>query len=81
MITSAKNSLVNPRTRHGLELRTCSIVAVASYLPERVLTNADVGKRIGEDGNWILPRTGIRERLGAVYHGGAAVRESELQHF
>ena len=62
MITSAKNSLVNPRTRHGLELRTCSIVAVASYLPERVLTNADVGKRIGEDGNWILPRTGIRER-------------------
>src|SRR3954470_13969393 len=58
----AKNLLISPRVRHGLGLRTCSIIAVASYLPEHVLTNAEVGKRIGEGGDWILARTGIRER-------------------
>lgn len=58
----SSHSLVNPRLRHGLGLRTCSIAAVASYLPERVLTNAEVGKGLGEDGEWILRRTGIRER-------------------
>jgi 3-oxoacyl-[acyl-carrier-protein] synthase-3 len=62
MTTVSKSSFVNPRLRHGLQLRSCSITAVASYLPERVLTNVDVGKRIGEDGEWILSRTGIRER-------------------
>jgi len=66
MRIGAKNSLINPRVRHDSGLRTCSIVAVASYLPERALTNADVGKGIGEDGDWILPRTGIRERRIAV---------------
>jgi 3-oxoacyl-[acyl-carrier-protein] synthase-3 len=35
---------------------------VTSYLPERVLTNADVGRQIGDDGGWIFDRTGIRER-------------------
>jgi 3-oxoacyl-[acyl-carrier-protein] synthase-3 len=58
----SKHSMVNPRARHDLRLRSCSITAVASYLPERVLTNADIGKRLGETGEWILPRTGIRER-------------------
>lgn len=52
----------NPRLRHGLQMRSCCITAVASCLPERVLTNAEVGGRMGEDGAWILPRTGIRER-------------------
>jgi len=56
------NSPVNPRLRHGLGLRTCSVTAVASYLPERVLTNAEVGAGFGKDGEWILSRTGIRER-------------------
>ena len=62
MRTVSNHSLVNPRLRHGLGLRTCSIAAVASYLPERVLTNAEVGKGFGDDGEWILPCTGIRER-------------------
>lgn len=62
MTAVSKHSLVNPRVRHGLRLRSCSITAVASYQPERVLTNADVGKKIGDDGEWILPSTGIRER-------------------
>lgn len=52
----------NPRARHGFRLRSCSIAAIASWLPDRVLTNADVGKQLGKDGEWILSRTGIRER-------------------
>lgn len=55
-------SFTNPRARHGFRLRSCSITAVGSCLPERVLTNAELGKMVGEDGNWILARTGIRER-------------------
>jgi 3-oxoacyl-[acyl-carrier-protein] synthase-3 len=58
----AKPSLAHPHAHGGLALRTCSIVAVASYLPERVLTSAEVGQGFGEDGEWILSRTGIRER-------------------
>jgi len=58
----AKPSLAQPHAHGGLALRTCSIVAVASYLPERVLTSAEVGQGFGEDGEWILSRTGIRER-------------------
>ncbi len=56
------NFFTNPRARHGLRLRSCSIAGVGSCLPERVLTNAELGKRVGEDGSWILARTGIRER-------------------
>lgn len=52
----------NPRAQNGFRQRSCSITAVASYLPERVLTNTEVGKRIGKDSGWILSRTGIRER-------------------
>ncbi len=56
------NFFTNPRARHGFRLRSCSIAGVGSCLPERVLTNAELGKMVGEDGSWILARTGIRER-------------------
>ena len=62
MKVGSKCSLVNPRVRHGFRVRSCGIAAVASYLPERVVTNVEVGKGLGEDGEWILARTGIRER-------------------
>ena len=62
------NFFTNPRARHGFRLRSCSIAGVGSCLPERVLTNAELGKMVGEDGSWILARTGIRERrLAADY--------------
>jgi 3-oxoacyl-[acyl-carrier-protein] synthase-3 len=56
------NFFTNPRARYGFHQRSCSITAVGSCLPERVLTNAEVGKMVGEDESWILALTGIRER-------------------
>lgn len=39
-----------------------AISAVASYVPERVLTNADLARRLDTSDEWIVTRTGIRER-------------------
>ena len=37
-------------------------LGVGSYLPERVLTNAELASRIDTSDEWIVERTGIRER-------------------
>ncbi len=42
--------------------RTVSIVGTGSYLPERVLTNADLSQIVDTTDEWIISRTGIRER-------------------
>ena len=43
-----------------------AITAVASYVPERVLTNAELSQRLETSDDWIVTRTGIRERrIGA----------------
>ena len=52
----------NPRAHHNFEGRTCSITAVGAYVPERVLTNADLEKMVDTTDEWIVTRTGIRER-------------------
>jgi 3-oxoacyl-[acyl-carrier-protein] synthase-3 len=38
------------------------IAGTGSYLPEKVLTNADLAKIVETSDEWILSRTGIRER-------------------
>lgn len=38
------------------------IVALGSYLPERVLSNADLEKMVETTDEWIFSRTGMRER-------------------
>ncbi|MBU4201059.1 MAG: ketoacyl-ACP synthase III [Verrucomicrobia bacterium] len=43
-------------------LRSVSIVGTGSYLPERVLTNADLAKMVDTSDEWIMTRTGIKER-------------------
>jgi len=43
-------------------VRRSVIVGTGSYLPERVLTNADLAARIDTSDAWIVERTGIRER-------------------
>jgi len=58
----------NPRARHHFKSRTCSIVAVGSYVPARVLTNRDLEKMIDTPDEWIASRTGIRERRIAAKH-------------
>ena len=43
-----------------------AITAVATYVPEHVLTNADLAARLDTSDEWIVTRTGIRERrIGA----------------
>ena len=48
------------------------IVATGRYLPERVMTNADLEKIVETDDAWITERTGIRERRIAADDVGAA---------
>lgn len=56
------------------------IVATGRYLPERVLTNADLEKMVETTDEWITERTGIRERriadadMGAAEMGARAAR-------
>jgi 3-oxoacyl-[acyl-carrier-protein] synthase-3 len=42
--------------------RNTRIVGTGSYVPERILTNADLEKIVDTTDEWILTRTGIRER-------------------
>jgi len=58
----------NPRARHNFKGRTCSIVSVGSYIPDRVLSNADLEKMVDTTDEWILTRTGIKERRIAAQH-------------
>jgi 3-oxoacyl-[acyl-carrier-protein] synthase-3 len=39
-----------------------SIVSTGSFLPEKILTNADLQKLVDTSNEWILERTGIKER-------------------
>src|SRR5476651_1473205 len=52
----------NPRARHDFQGRTCSITGVGSYVPERILTNAELEKMVATTDEWITTRTGIKER-------------------
>jgi len=42
--------------------RTAAILGIASYVPDEVITNADLEKLVDTSDAWILERTGIRER-------------------
>lgn len=44
------------------------ILATGAYLPERILTNADLEKMVETTDQWIVERTGIRERHLAAEH-------------
>ncbi|MDQ2918635.1 MAG: 3-oxoacyl-ACP synthase, partial [Verrucomicrobiota bacterium] len=48
--------------RSGKSQRSVSIVGTGSYVPEKVLTNADLMKLVQTDDEWITSRTGIKER-------------------
>jgi 3-oxoacyl-[acyl-carrier-protein] synthase III len=44
------------------QLRPVRIAGLSTYVPPRVLTNADLEKMVSTSDEWILQRTGIRER-------------------
>lgn len=43
-------------------MRSVGILGTGAYLPEKVLTNADLEKMVDTTDEWIVSRTGIRER-------------------
>lgn len=57
-----------------------AITGIATYVPERVVTNADLARSLDTSDEWIVSRTGIRERRAGgpgettATMGGAAVR-------
>lgn len=61
-MNSSSTPFTNPRARYGFQGRSCSIVSVGSYIPEKILTNADLEKMVETSDEWIRTRTGIRER-------------------
>ena len=48
------------------QLQGCAITGIGSYVPERVLTNADLEKIVETTDEWIITRTGITERRMAA---------------
>jgi len=56
---------------------TARIVGVGKYLPEKVLTNADLERMVETSEQWIVERTGIRERRLAAEHETAASMGAE----
>jgi 3-oxoacyl-[acyl-carrier-protein] synthase-3 len=70
----------NPRARFNFQGRTCSITGVGSYVPAKVLTNADLEKMVDTSDEWITTRTGIKERRVAAkneYTSDMAVRAAQ----
>src|SRR4051794_3541135 len=66
MSSSAPKKFKNPRANHDFIGRSCSISGVGSYLPSRVITNADLAKMVDTTDEWITTRTGIKERRMAA---------------
>src|ERR1700704_6881500 len=50
----------NPRSNKTL--RTVSIIGTGSYVPEKILSNADLSRMVDTSDDWITTRTGIKER-------------------
>ena len=52
----------NPREKYDFKGRSCSITGVGSYVPPRVVTNADLEEIVETTDEWITSRTGIKAR-------------------
>src|SRR5947209_2819181 len=57
--------LPRPRCRSIMGVR---VVGTGSYVPDAVVTNEHLFQRFGFDSDWIVKRTGIRERRHALPH-------------
>src|SRR5579872_2894973 len=66
MTSSSARKFKNPRAKCNFQGRTCSISGVGSYVPERIITNADLEKMVDTSDEWITSRTGIRARRVAA---------------
>jgi len=66
MIPTPSKKFRNPRAKYDFKGRTCSISGVGSYVPERIITNADLEKMVDTSDEWITSRTGIKARRVAA---------------
>lgn len=63
-------------------LRRAALTGIGGYLPENVVSNDDMARRVDTSDEWITERTGIRQRHFAAAHetacfmGAAAAREA-----
>src|SRR5260370_2757710 len=64
-MTDERPSLPRPRCRSLTGVR---ILGTGSYVPDAVVTNEHLHERLGHDSDWIVKRTGIRERRHALPH-------------
>ena len=62
MTSNSQKKFKNPRAKYDYKGRSCSIAGVGSYVPERVITNADLEEIVETTDEWIFTRTGIKER-------------------
>lgn len=51
-----------------MKLHSVGIIGTGKYVPERVLTNAELEKMVETTNDWIMTRTGIKERRIAAKH-------------
>ena len=66
MSPSPARKFNNPRARFNFQGRSCSITGVGSYVPPKILSNADLEKMVDTSDEWITTRTGIKERRMAA---------------
>ena len=59
MSPQSSTKFKNPRAKYNFQGRTCSIAGVGSYVPAKILTNADLEKMVSTTDEWITSRTGI----------------------
>jgi 3-oxoacyl-[acyl-carrier-protein] synthase III len=66
-------------------LLTAGITGVGMSFPDKILTNAELEKMVETNDEWIVERTGIRERriaekgIGSSFHGAKAA-EAAMEH-
>ena len=62
MVTDPSARAAQPRRAPRIGGRPTTIASLATYVPPRLLTNADLEKMVETTDAWILQRTGIRQR-------------------
>ena len=51
------------------KLQGCAITGVGSYVPERILANAELESMVNTTDDWITSRTGIKQRrIAALFN-------------
>lgn len=55
-------TLLPPRSPPPAKFLGVSIAGIGAYLPQATITNEDLGRKVDTSDEWIITRTGIRER-------------------